>query len=340
MKKMLVVVVVALFFFSSCASRNLEFLDENLSITAITQENDAHLLIAEDGNCYIRNEWISEEKPYGLKNAKDYRKFISKTFPFSKDLNEFVMLYDGGNAKEARLSYNGGVIITNESDLLLFCNDNTNYSVPTKFASEIIDGKLVDDRVFLIQSDGFFGYRSIENKDTFIPILSDVADFKQTENIFIIRTNKNEIIISDDSFSADQLDKRIEDVVSYSLDCVDCTVDHDIIMTYVKSDGSCFYRRGGRDELSEFQCSELYQKISDTALEASVYRNGVVFIDHSYNACVYGKEFTGETLFEGKIIANNVKSVSGDRGSIFVLLNDGTYIYYGSLINGEYYDFN
>ncbi len=334
----ILLITILLVSFNSCAASKLQFLDEETKVSYAAQYGDIHALISDNGNCYIRGSYISRENPYGLANAQAYEKFIDQTFPFSKDLDKFVLLYDGQDAKKIILSYNGGVIITTKQELLLFYGTET-YLTPTIFTDGIIDAKLVDDKIYAVKTTGDFGYYSVDNRDDFSVIVSNVKGFKQAENIFLIHTNENELIVSDDTFTEEQLNSRFNNVVSYSINCSDCLkVGHDIIISYVTENGNCFYKRGCNTELETFQSTPSYQKIASSILNVSVYGEGVILLDKNNNALVYGNELVGETFFNQQLISENVSYVSGDRKTIFIIRKDGSYVYCGGYINGQFDD--
>ena len=333
----ILLITMILVSFNSCAASRLQFLDEETKISYAAQYSDVQVLISEDGNCYIRGGWISKEKPFGLANARTYEKFIDQTFPFSEKINEFVLLYDGGNAKKIILSYNGGVIITDNQELLLFYGTEK-YLTPTIFTDGVIDAKLVDDKIYIVKSTGDFGYYSVDNNNDFTPIVSNVQGFDQSENIFLIHTNENELIISNDTFTEEQLNNVFNGVIAYSINCSDCLKDkHEINIGYVTENGDCFYKQGYNTELETFQNAELYAKVATSIQQVSVYAEGVILLDKNNNALIYGNDLINrETFFDKKLISEKVSHISGDHRTIFIIREDGSYVYFGGHINGRF----
>lgn len=332
---LLSIILISLQFFVSLP---LNFMNDDLTVTKASQYGDCHVLIGEDGNCYIRNGWIDKKNPWGLKNPRAYAMFIDFTFPFSKKLDRFVRMYDGGNAETVVLSYNGGIILTKNREALLFYGTD-DYQTPSLFARNILDAKLVDDRVYLVTSQGEFGYCSIEDNQQFYKILENVQSFEETEKLFMVHTEKNELLISDDTFTEDQFSQRISDVAAYSFMCVNCLRDHDIVCCFVTTDGNCWYQRVGKSLLNQFRESSSYDKIAESIVQVSACSQGVLMLDSNQNARMYGRTSDGDSLtWEGDILASNACFVSGGSSSCFIILTDGTYVYYGGYISGVYND--
>ncbi len=336
----ILVIALAIVWIYFCGAFHMTFMDNSLKIEKAAVYGQSALLVGENGDCYIRNAWISEEEPYGLKNAKHYARFIDQSFPFSSRLNSFVLMYDGEDARDVVLSSKGGVILTQSNDALLFYGTEE-YRTPTLFAHDVLYAKLIGEYVYIVHVDGKFGYYSVYDNQTFNEVLCGVKDFRQAEGYFMIRTLDNELIVTDNIFSERTLENKIGDIFSYDIKCVNCTKEHDIIACYVKKDGSCWYLRDHINALEKFSDEKCYQKVFDHGTQISAYFEGVLILDEELNARVYGKKQSNDVDFiKSEIISRDIKEICGGTMSIVLTKNDGTYLYYGSLINGEYNSFS
>ena len=294
----------------------------------------AQAIVTENGNCYIRYRDLDEDYPLGFEKSKYYRTY-AKYSDISNN-NRFFELYSGGDAKKVFLSGNSVIIITDENKLLLFYSTEK-YLDPEVFAEGVVEAKFVEkeNRIYVVEEGGSFGYYFVEDNKTFVSIMENVISFERVGNIFAIHTKDNELIITDNSFTAEQLSHRLEDIIDYSLS--QGTGANGMVVSYVTSDARCFYRQGFISMLQDFRDVEAYDQVAESVIQVAAFKKGMLYLDDDYNARIYGEDIlSSDQFYQGALVAENVENIFANVSEMFILYKDGSYIFIGSAPDRTY----
>ena len=105
----------AIFYFNFFDTSGLVYLDKNEQIKYFDSEWNTLSVVSETGNCYITGERLTNEKNYGIGNIRKYN---------NHPLNQYVQIYDKGDAVSMNINQYGGTIITKTNDVYVFLNGN------------------------------------------------------------------------------------------------------------------------------------------------------------------------------------------------------------------------
>ena len=201
MKKILCIALLLLLMATLCQcvfpTDDLIFMEEDEAVKFADVYGDIDAVVAENGNCYIRGKNMKSSYMYGVENTKQYLNLYN-TLDFSK-ANQFTQIYSGGDAKSIRLSNNGGVIITEESKVVLF-TDIEGFKTPALFCDNAQSALLVKDRVYILSPEGIFGYRQVKTPDTFVPVAQGIRQFEigSQNNSFWLLSDTNTLSVYTD----------------------------------------------------------------------------------------------------------------------------------------------
>lgn len=329
----LLIVLISLlmaFMLVRCAlsTDDLVFMDEGTPIKSADVYGNIDAVVTEKGNCYIRGKSVSTDYLYGVKNTHQYKN-IYRALDFDKSL-KFVEIYAGGDAEDIFLSKNGGVIITNKSDVYLFA-DIKGYEIPKKFCNNARYAQLDKERVYILTTDGQFGYCDIKKPNNFILLQQEVKQFEVRRGgqcVWLLSDSGELTVYSDLECKTKVL--QIDAVSQFDVWNGDPEPDVENnwhYFTYV-SEGSCYYYSGRGLSNSE---SLAHVILSEGAVRAAVYSGGVMVLNDKNEVQIFGSGLQHNDICNGEVIAKNAIDICGDVFKIVIVTTDGTLIAGGTL---------
>jgi len=292
-------------------------------------------LVSTQGNCYITGD-VSDKKNYGLD------KIPSKWF----QSDDYLCIYDHGDAEKISLSPKGGTIVNNMNEVYVFLNGSQNYRVPTVLLKGYIQAYLMDnDHVYLLSKSGDLGYSSIDNPSDFRLIGTNVKKFivtvkeVNTKHSVFALTNDNRLYIFYD-----------DEVITDTTDCLEGIIDFDLLVPHTRmcvlsliDQESKSYMRFGDIPLTfdSFKDMNEYIKCCDNTIAVASYCNGTATLDSDGNVRIYGSEIESDynKTFEyyGDILFSNAKGIYGGYFNLIVSFADGHFECFGRNYNKDQY---
>jgi len=311
------------------------FLKGDYSVICASTYNQMTGIVADDGNCYIRGPWVSVEKPYGVKNVKNYTKIYQSLNTNLAD--HFVRIYDKEDARSITLSSYGGAIVTSQNTVYIF--DNKQYKTPTYFSADAIYAKLWDNKVFVLTTDGVLGYYDISFTNKLSVLMKQVKKFVINDldgSLWILTTDGRILAYS----SIYEIGKAIL--------CVNNAVVFDVLCTenlrtlpnarysfaYADSQGKLYFYDGYGIPSSK-SLQEIPEAIGQV-LDVTTYSGGIVVLDKEKNLFVHGRDLIGDEFFQYKSLATNVTYISSSIDSVSFSTAENGYIYCGLLPSSSF----
>ncbi len=264
LKRLLVLCLLSLLTVTLCSciypTNELVFMEEGKAVKAADVYDDIDAIVAENGNCYIRGKNMRSSYMYGVENTEQYLN-LYRTLDVEKS-NKFTQIYSGGDAEAIRLSDNGGVIVTKESEVFLFA-DIEGYKTPTLFCEEAQSAQLVKDRVYILTPDGRIGYREVKTPDVFVTVAEHIRKFEVggDSDSFWLLTDSNVLSVYTDEACTEAL-WQIEDVSDFDIWGGGADADgtqYKAVFAYTAK-GACYYYAGYDVENAEKFANQLVDR--------------------------------------------------------------------------------
>lgn len=307
---------------------DLVFLNEGEAVKAADIYHDIDAIVAKDGNCYIRGMNPASSFLYGVENTEQYLN-LYKTLDVSKS-GKFTQIYSGGDAENVRLSDNGGVIVTNASEVLLFA-DIEGYRTPTHFCADARHALLVEDRVYVLTTEGTFGYREVKTPDTFVPVTAHIRQFEIGGNgySFWLLSDTDTLSVYTDEACEEAL-WQIEEVSNFDIWGGGADTDgtqHKSVFAYTAK-GACYYYAGYDVENADKFANRLVDR---GAVSAAVYEGGVMVLNEEKEVRIFGQGIGTNDTFNGEVIARDAAKLCGDWVDLAIVTEKGALIVAGTL---------
>ena len=335
---LLCIIIIAIsLLLGSCSLlyRDISFMNDEISINNVSISGCSVLATGDDGNVYYYgsdvNENFSNGFPADLSNEIKMSNFLQG--------RKFIRMYDRGDAKKAYIASYGGAVLTQQNDVYLFLNNNTDqYCTPTLFCSGYTDIELFHDTVYLLSENGEFGYIEINGARDFNSLVKGVQKFRIAVNkekhvIIFALTDHNDLYIYDTTEPFDESTEHFENIKDFDF-CEGNTYFQ--VLGLLNTKQRAIYYVLDWDELS-YEAIQLHtgEITGEKINEIAAYGTGVAMLDDDDNLYLYGgdldrhysREFTGDKVME------NVRTVDGSNDSLFVVKKDGSYHYFGN--NGD-----
>ena len=244
-----------------------------------------------------------------------------------------------GDAVKAYLTTYGGAILTEQDEVYLFLNGDTEgYQTPTLFCSGYTDLEIYSDTVYLLSGKDEFGYMTVDSPGDFHILAENVRKFRfavnnQNHVVAFLLMNDNRLYVYDTNESFNPDAEHFKNITDFDY----CSKSTEFKVLCIQ-DSLCdvYYYVLSEEELS-YEAIQTHsgEKTGENVAKITAYGTGVAMLDDDNNLYLYGgdmdrhysREFTGE-----KVMAN-VSLVAGSSDSLFVVKTDGSYHYYGN--NGD-----
>ena len=328
-------IVVCALILSGCSLfSHLTYLNGNTEISDVSITGYNTLAVGEDGNVYYRGN-IIEHFTNGVSGELSGEINTSNFLMGMK----FIRMYDKGDAVKAYLTTYGGAILTEQDEVYLFLNGDTEgYQTPTLFCSGYTDLEIYSDTVYLLSGKDEFGYMTVDSPGDFHILAENVRKFRfavnnQNHVVAFLLMNDNRLYVYDTNESFNPDAEHFKNITDFDY----CSKSTEFKVLCIQ-DSLCdvYYYVLSEEELS-YEAIQTHsgEKTGENVAKITAYGTGVAMLDDDNNLYLYGgdmdrhysREFTGE-----KVMAN-VSLVAGSSDSLFVVKTDGSYHYYGN--NGD-----
>ena len=307
-------------------------LDDPSSIVSSSAYLDMTAVVTADGNCYIRGSRVEKSHPYGVANVRQYRNQYNTLALEQAD--RFVQIYSGGDAIAVNLSKNGGTIITANNKLYLF-SDTDSFLRPSYFCENIQDAKLVGDRVYVLTTDGVWGYYTISSQKNFVAITDRITKFKIADldkSLWLL--TKDRVLLTCENVDNPQNTIRCADNVDdFDVICVEARMQPHYLLGYIRNNEAFCYDGYGFPTETDLDALKM---VNANAISISAYLKGIIVVTPERQALVYGKDFGDDATFHGNTIAENVINISTSLLSVNLALESKEMICCGSLPSSQF----
>jgi len=319
----IIITIVFLLFGCSYAYSSLVFYDDSVRIIASSNSTrDITAIVTEEGNCYIRG-FLHEDSCYGVQDVTTYTKRYNNIFdPSAPD--RFVQIYDQGDAKDIILSEEGGCIVTNQNKLLIFSNNCVQYTYPTYFCDNIISAKLVEDMVYILNTDHCFGYYEINSPGQFVQLRSNIQKFilPNGDTSLWLHTADGVLEMYESIDNLSEATHSIDDIFCFDVMCfysAPSLQNAGYSFAFINNKGEIFYYRGYGFPIEEKK-NEV-KIIQDKGESVATYSNGAIVLDQC-RASLYGEDIFGDKTYEGLVLADDVIDISSGMSSLNIASED------------------
>lgn len=324
-------ITVALFGTKCAFEEHLVFMEDATPVCFADSYWQMNAIISESGNVYVRGALLSDDTTYGIPNVNEYKaQFQSLNF---EKTDRFVQIYSTGDARTVMLSNNGGVIITDNNEVFVFC-ELENYRLPTFLCEDATHATLDGTKVYLLNDKGSFGYIDLSLPDDRIQVLEGIKSFcitDQDHSVWILNDKHELWVFMGGDLSAPPVmcNTEVMDFDAASTTSYSSSEAHYRI-GIVKLDGTVsVYDDWG---LPSSNSTGTFTLLSvDHAPDITVYSHGVVVLDQEGNARAFGYDLLSDRIYNGEVIIQNVCAVSAGALSINFVTKDGHHVYAGSL---------
>lgn len=331
-----VVLVIYLNFFSTLG---LQLYDDSEKIIFVNQHSNKSAIITQSGCVYINGEKNDAQgNELGLKKPKRFNNLYNS---FKEDA--YVLIYDKCDAANIMLSSSGGAIVTQNNVLYVFGNNDKKIYTPVQFADNVKSAFLEKDRVYILTTNGDFGFCHLNSPDNFIILKQSVATFTVIEdsNEILVLTENNKLFLRQaENVTTTDFIELTDDIAFFSV-----ITYYDIAMPVtsvsvvtVTGDLLCYKNIGKFSVNGAFEAT--FKKI-DTKIRIAVpYRYGVVALNESDEILVHGNNFgMDDEQLNGKIVLQDCKSVTSSVDTVRVIKTDGKMVCYGYTNSQTYRSF-
>lgn len=316
---------------------NLVFLEDSQSIIFSDSWTKVTAVVSEAGNVFVRGEWVDEPSPFGVEDIRQYRNQYN-LLDFSK-ADRFVEIYNGNDAISVELSDLGGVIITKQNQAVLFVHTGK-YRLPSFFCEDVLKAKLYGTRVYILSTDGCFGYRDISSPSSWTLICENVKDFSIPDGdhtVWLLST-ENELVVYKEDDGYDSALVCLKDVACFDVLCAetpDVYPSAKYSLGIVLTNGTPLYYNGKGIPTEESKFEEYPVKAHDVL----AYSNGIIILDQNGIATIYGKEDLIDVFYQGELLAENVIDFSSSIFSVNLITKDQGMLCIGSLPSSRWIEF-
>lgn len=338
-RQLLIIIAVVLSliiicFFTFFVATGLFIKPNNEEITFLSAHNSTVAAVTDIGNVYVKGD-VSHELRYGVDR---FRQFLIR------NSDTFVKIYDKNDAITVNLSEDGGCIITKQSDVYVFINSSEKYQTPTYLCSGYNKAYLADDNIYLLNSNGEYGFISIEKPDIFNLLCKDVVDFdieySNSElypyGISFVLTKNNHLYVSDLKKAINDTEAYIEDVAGFNsiAFCADYLNDNKmkkyIEISIVNRKGEAFWYEGDLDENYDRIVDQTnYVKVGNDVSIVASYPRGCAMLDDKHQVSLYGYDFGHEDFISGQILFYDVMNIFSSSSNLILLYQNGDIDYFG-----------
>lgn len=318
----------AIFYFNLFDTSGLVYLDKNEQIKYFDSEWKTLSVVSETGNCYITGERLTNEKNYGIENIRKYN---------NHPLNQYVQIYDKGDAVSMNINQYGGTIITKTNDVYVFLNGNDSYRTPTYLCSGYTEAVLGDEsKIYLLSKNGNFGYVTVDKPDDFSLIGQNVTAFKveykkSPDSIFVLTKNHNLYILKpNETIQSSQ--NHIDNILDF-----DVLVPHGNLCVFSIVDDkrdAYVFMRDCELTYDNFSNISLFQKAGKNISSVTSYDSGIAMMYENGDVALYGSDFDespDNIEFTGEIVFSDVKAAFGGYKNLVLIKSNGEFNYYGKL---------
>lgn len=336
-KKILIICCALLICILLSSCNNIDYITKDEGIIDVAFHWNMIGIVSTKGNCYVKGP-VSNINNYGLEEVP--------SSSFQRD--NFMCIYNKGDAVSISLSRYGGIIINEMNGVYIFVNCSQKYSSPTLLCNGYVQAYFWDkDHIYLLSQNGDFGYVTLDDPTNFNRIGNNVSKFivdvknaSAQQTLFALTKNNRLYILSAD------------EVMSKSSDFINGITDFDLVVPHtelcvftLKDEQSNSYLCMGNYDLSFESLSDKSKYIqcnNNTALLAS-YRNGAATLDSSGNVAIYGSEphYSNDDNdyfdYNGEILFTKANGIYGGIFNLIVTFEDGHYECFGrNSYNNQY----
>lgn len=328
-------IIMYLFFFSSLGlpvydGEKIIFADQYLARTAI---------VTQEGRVYINGtQDDARSKVLGIDNVHRYKNLYN-----SGRETSLVCIYNKNDAAKVCLSLKGGAIITKNSELYIFSSLSSKYETPQFFAQNVKNAIAYENKIYILTTNGIFGFYYLSDQMHFTPLLYSVAYFDVLEESkeLILISAKGELYIM----------KCGTEPIKYSQCFLKNIESISAVQFYVETTPAisvCVVNKEGElvlySLLGSFDVQKaLHQtpkRLAQNIKNAAAYEYGVAAIDQADNLLVYGKDFSfNNIVLDGDVICENCILISSSAESIVAIKDDGLIEKYGYMLDQTYRPF-
>lgn len=339
-----------LFFCILCSCSNqhsfsdLHFLNSEEKIQTVCSISHRNItaLTTDGGNCYIRGTNFDNHNNYGVENVEQFNSRFDSPFD-NVSGDDYVMIYDKGNASKISVSEYGGIIITNDNCMYVFVNGNSYYRLPLLFDENCTDGYLYDsDTIYLLKENGDFGYVDINSPKHFNIIGKDIIKFRFqqithfhgdiTDNIFLLNKD-GQLFITDNK-------QCVTNDVKFIPNVADFEVCNNSNAAYLTKDGAlwyCDYYNSDIDIDYLMDNSKIQELHQNDIKSFSLYSGGIVFLYDNGNVYIHGYDFDYDIerdSIHDQLFAAHCRNISSGLNNISLIDYDGRLSFYGTTPDG------
>lgn len=336
----IVILVIGLAFF--CYNPfGLDYMNSNEHIVFCSKNWRYTMAVVSDrGNVYLNSGRLEESQNFGIEDTHKFNCHNPK---------KYVEIYSKENAQVVSLTNYGGTIITNQKDVYIFQNGNSQYRTPTYILTGYSQAMLWDnDTLYLLSDSGDFGYIHIDKPDDFRIIKSNVKKFviaeKGKETMAFVLSNNERLYFLKQAELMDNNENYIDGIVDF-----DILVPHSqlLIFSCLNTHSEASFLMGDYDlSFDDLNNSHYhFTKTGDNMVSVVSYGRGIAMLDNSHRVYLYGNDLDGsgdgwsfspDLEFKGDQIAENVDSVFGGYLNLDIIKQDGEFIYYGLTADQTY----
>lgn len=314
----------------------LVFLPDDENITYASHHWDATAVVSDSGNCYIGGH-VDERRNYGVENT---RKFKNQ---YSLFRNDYVRIYDKGNAKTINIKSNGGTIITEDNEVYIFVNGDESYRTPAYLCKGYTSAVIgYDSKIYMLSENGDLVYAEIETPENVKLIGKNIKEFNveykdDVKSIFAL-TNDNKLYIINTDEQIENSEKYLENITDF-----DVLVPHSnmFVLSLLDNNKDAYVLMGDLNITYEniYKFNPPFKKVGENISSVTSYEKGIAMMDDDSNVSLYGSdldeifdnwEFTGEVEF------TDVKAVFGGYRFLMIIKNNGKNYRYGREFDGSW----
>ena len=335
--KVLAVILVVSLTLAGCSSQ-LTVLEDNETIVQLSPCVHWVGAVTNQGNCYVRGIALSDQFFFGVPDIKIFN---------STRGEQFVQIYNKGDAKCISLSSTGGCITTNNGEVFLFLNgtdgweehqfenDELKFRTPELFYSGCRYAKLSNG-----EENNDLGYVNIDTPSDWHCICGNVEKFLESvtadKTLLIVLTMDHHLIVLDSekdfSLEYELLDNVLDfDAFSNGKNSIPSLIILDESLdAYISTDNDM-------DSFEFLADKGNYERIGESITTVAAYNRGAAMIDSDGNVSLYGSDLSSgqySQIYNGEVVFTNVSFVSGDPKHLYIIRDNGEFEYYGKTFDG------
>ena len=302
------------------------FLNSDSDIIFSDSDSNTIGIVTKNGNCYVKGN-ITAERNYGVENPP--------ASLFRSD--DFLKIYDKGNAKTINITSKGGTIITDSGEVYVFINDNKNYMLPVCFTTGYSQACVWDpSHIYLLSIDGDFGYVSIDSPDSFHLIKKNVRKFiiegqtlEQGEVAFVL-TNDNQLFVCprDEEGSVGS----VNGILDFDVLCPHTKL---LIISLLDTEHRAYYCIGDYDlSFETLSDRSIYTECGSNIESVVSYSKGIAMLNSQNEVSIYGSDYKhnsseADHVFKGEVVIEGALGVYGGDYNLIVSKETGGFEIYG-----------